>query len=55
LLAFGARRGDVEQCREWLRRTKDHGRLPGKQHLLSDPDLASVRDEPWFREFLDEA
>ncbi len=54
LACVSARRGDAGACQTWLRRAKDHGRLPDKEHLLRDPDLASVRDEAWFQDFLGE-
>jgi len=46
---FGVR-GDAENCRKWLLRSKEFGRLPSRDYLLSDPDLAAFRSEPWFEE-----
>ena len=54
LACVSARRGDAGACQSWLRRAKDHGRLPDKEHLLRDPDLAPVRNEAWFQAFLSE-
>lgn len=52
LACVAARRGDEEQCLSFLKRAKEYETLPDREHLLSDPDLVSLRDEPWFREFL---
>ena len=54
LACLSARRGNAGACQSWLRRAKDHGRLPDKELLLRDPDLAAVRDEAWFQAFLSE-
>ena len=40
--------GDQRGCRQWLERCRSTLRLPPEEQLLSDPDLASVRDEDWF-------
>ncbi|HYI13460.1 MAG TPA: hypothetical protein VEK57_30735 [Thermoanaerobaculia bacterium] len=45
-------RGDAEECRKWLLHAKEHGKLPDREHMLADPDLAAVRDEAWFRELV---
>ena len=52
LACVAARRGDAASCQEWLQRSREKGTLPDRQHLIADPDLASVRDQPWFRTFL---
>jgi hypothetical protein len=44
-----ALRGKSNQCRDALRVAEDEGDLPSVDHLLSDADLESVRDKPWFR------
>lgn len=41
-------------CREWLARCKEYGVLPGKQSLLDNPELESVRDSKWFKALLAE-
>jgi hypothetical protein len=41
---------DPDGCRQWLERCRSTLRLPPEEQLLSDPDLASVRDEDWFAE-----
>jgi len=45
-------RGDAENCRKALLRSREFGRLPGRDHVLSDPDLAAFRSEPWFEEIV---
>ena len=40
--------GDLPQCRFWLERCKATLHLPPAEQLRADPDLASVRSEPWF-------
>jgi NAD-dependent SIR2 family protein deacetylase len=52
LARVAARRGDATSCQEWLERSREYGTLPDRQHLLADPDLACVRDQPWFQAFL---
>jgi cytochrome c-type biogenesis protein CcmH/NrfG/NAD-dependent SIR2 family protein deacetylase len=51
--AYGIR-GDADACRRWLVDAREHGKLPSREHLLNDPDLASVREHPWFAELLSE-
>ena len=41
-----------EECRRWLFESLKHHAIPSKQHLLSDPDLESIRDLDWFEELL---
>ncbi len=45
--------GDVTQCLEYLRRLERLNRLPSKEHLLKDNDLAEVRNEARFASFID--
>jgi Plant specific mitochondrial import receptor subunit TOM20. len=54
LACVAARRGDAPACENWLRRARDFGVLPDQEHLLADPDLASIRDQEWFQAFLAE-
>jgi len=44
--------GEPEKCREWLATTREFDALPPVEHIESDPDLDSVRDEEWFQEYL---
>lgn len=46
---LAALRGDMEACRAKLEACKAAGVLPARDELLADPDLASVKDAPWFR------
>src|SRR4029077_11852927 len=48
LACVHALRGEAEQCRSFLLRAREHGELPSREHVASDPDLATFRDEPWF-------
>ena len=52
LACVAALRGDIDQCRSWLEKSRAAGRLPSRQHLLDDDDLDSVRQEDWFAELL---
>jgi hypothetical protein len=52
LACVAALRGDRENCRQWLERSRAAGKLPPRQHLMADSDLASVRNDPWFTELL---
>jgi tetratricopeptide (TPR) repeat protein len=47
--------GDHDACLRYLDASREAGRLLPKDHVESDPDLASVRDTEWFREFLQRA
>jgi hypothetical protein len=55
LACVASLRGQPEECRQWLQRSLAAGKLPSRQHLVSDDDLKSVRDEPWFTELLSTA
>jgi hypothetical protein len=55
LACIAALRGQPKECRQWLERSLAAGRLPSRQHLASDDDLQSVRDEAWFQEVLSAA
>jgi len=35
-----------------LGKSRDSGELPPKEHLSEDTDLDSIRDEAWFKEFM---
>ena len=52
LACLSALRGDFGGCREWLKNAKYYGNLPDLSHLQSDSYLDSVREEPWFQDFL---
>jgi WD40 repeat protein len=52
LACVAARRGDEESSKKFLTQAKEHGDLPPPWHLRDDPDLVSIRDKPWFQEFL---
>ena len=55
LACVHARLGDNDKCREYLERCIEYGELPTRSHLESDPDLDSVRGDPWFADILDRA
>lgn len=55
LACIAALCGQPNQCLQWLQGSLAAGRLPSRQHLVSDEDLNSVRDEPWFAELLSAA
>lgn len=52
LACISALLGDEAQCRDWLRTSRQHGCLPSREHLASDPDLRTVRECEWFRQLL---
>jgi len=52
LACVAALRGDHEKCREWLERALAAGTLPSREHLMTDTDLKSVRNDAWFAELL---
>jgi tetratricopeptide (TPR) repeat protein len=47
-----ARLGDEEKCRQYLYRVAEIGKLPKREHLVNDPDLADIRGKEWFEELL---
>ena len=53
LACVEARRGNEDDCRAWLIKSKESGTLPSRNHLLQDSDLSSVRQRDWFQSFLD--
>jgi hypothetical protein len=44
--------GDRGGYRRWLQEAKAARHLPSVERLRADPNLAAVRGEPWFAEFL---
>ncbi|MCJ7778440.1 MAG: tetratricopeptide repeat protein [Sedimentisphaerales bacterium] len=50
LACIYALRGDKGKCREWLLTGQEASMLPPRDHAMKDNDLASVRNEPWFKE-----
>jgi tetratricopeptide (TPR) repeat protein len=49
---LAAIKNDEEGCKARLFRNKAAKTLPPRKHLKIDPDLANVRDKPWFAELL---
>jgi len=41
-----------KECKKWLEKSKQFGKLPSREHLENDPDLNSVRKRKWFKAFL---
>jgi hypothetical protein len=39
-------------CQSWLAVGKKTHKLPEKDYIEKDPDLESVRNKPWFIQFL---
>ncbi|MFQ5796876.1 MAG: hypothetical protein ACE5JP_17785 [Candidatus Bipolaricaulia bacterium] len=55
LACVSALEGDEAGCREWLEKSQKLGTLPDREHLMSDPDLESVRESEWFKKLVSEA
>jgi hypothetical protein len=53
LACIHALRGENEACLKALETSRDKGSLPDTQDILNDPDMANVRDQIWFIEFLE--
>lgn len=49
---LAAIKADENGCKERLFRAKDAKTLPDRKQLEEDPDLANMRDKPWFAELL---
>jgi Tfp pilus assembly protein PilF len=47
--------GDEDGCLKWLEKSNEARTLPDREHLLTDEDLASVRECQWFKNFLKDA
>jgi hypothetical protein len=45
-------RGDNESCLDALKAAKDKGNLPIDADILTDPDLAKIKTQAWFKEFM---
>ena len=52
LACISCARGDEQECKLWLERSKVAGHLPAKEILLFEPDLRAVRDTAWFKAFV---
>ncbi|MEQ1544217.1 hypothetical protein [Methyloglobulus sp.] len=44
--------GDNENCLAALKIAKDKGSLPEDADILADPDLDSIKNQAWFKEFM---
>ncbi len=45
-------RGDNDNCLVALKTAKDKGNLPVDADILSDPDLAGMKNKAWFKDFM---
>ncbi len=52
LARISARLGQDDECRDWLRRSREPGVQISRDRLLGDPSFAGVRDSDWFREMV---
>lgn len=52
MACVSARLGDSTLCEKWLERAERWGTLPARAVLTASPYLAAVRDERWFKKFL---
>ncbi len=55
LACVRALRSDEGGCLEWLKRSREHGKLPSRAKIDGDSDFDSVRDCDWFKAFLYES
>lgn len=53
LACVSALTGQLDACRDWLRKSADAGALPPLAHVEADADLDPVRGEAWFAAFLE--
>ncbi len=42
-----------DECKQWLEKLHDTGKLPNREKIESDDDFDNVRESDWFKEFLD--
>ena len=54
LACVSSLQGSEQECRTWLEKSRDHGELSSREHLLADTDLDNVRDKDWFQSFIDD-
>ena len=54
MACLSALRGEDEEARRWLEKSRELGHLPSLEHLQQDSDLDNIRDQPWFQSFLAE-
>lgn len=54
LACIAALTGKEDACQHWLTASKGAGEIPDKAHVKDDPDLAAMRDQPWFQKFVNE-
>ncbi len=52
LACISALQDHPDECREWLQKGLEADELPSLAHLEIETDLDSVRDLPWFKDFL---
>ncbi len=52
LACISALMGDENECRSWLAKSREYGKLPDIDHINSDEDLDSVRGKKWFKDFV---
>ena len=47
-------RGDKEACLKALESSRSRATLPDVADILSDPDMAGVKEQEWFLAFIEE-
>jgi hypothetical protein len=45
-------RGEQWECQKYLEQARDAGNLPAEEYLKMDKDLDNVRNEKWFKSFI---
>ena len=55
LACIAGLRGLDAECQKWLEQCLALAVLPGREMLMADDDLRSVRETDWFRDFLTKA
>lgn len=53
LACIYALRGDEGACLNALENARDKGSLPDADDIANDPDMAAVKDQAWFVEFME--
>lgn len=53
LACIYALRDDADACLKALTQSRDKGSLPDPADIVNDPDLAGVKNQLWFREFME--
>lgn len=53
LACLHSRQGEQRECKKRLEQARDSGQLPSNKFLDRDEDLRPLKDDPWFKAFIE--